>query len=85
MVHMIGIVEINSAMGYDDRQKVSLYQFEQQYNSERAGGSPVRQRKEGVRPVSCLDYNELRKLEEKNANLKIKKELYERKKDKDET
>ena len=36
------------------------------------------------RPISVIDYNEYRKLEDKRDRILLKKTLYERKKDNDE-
>lgn len=76
-------------MGYEDRQKMKMYQLEWQFNSEtdknQANVSPAKVWREKVRPVSVFDYNEYRKLEDKKDRIALKKELYERKKAADET
>lgn len=84
----VGLVEVNSAMDYDEKQKVKMYQLEWQFNSEsnkdRENASPAKVWKDKVRPVSVFDYNEYRKLEDKKDRIALKKELYERKKAADE-
>lgn len=75
-------------MGYEDKQKLDLYQLEWDFNSEnrqeRENFSPAKERRENVRPVSVFDYNEYRKLEDKKDRIVLKKELYERKQKADE-
>lgn len=81
------LVEVNSAMDYDEKQKIKMYQLEWQFNSEsnkdRENVSPAKVWRDKVRPVSVFDYNEYRKLEDKKDRIALKKELYERKKDAD--
>ena len=82
------LVEVNSAMDYDEKQKIKMYQLEWQFNSEsnkdRENVSPAKVWRDKVRPVSVFDYNEYRKLEDKKDRIALKKELYERKKDADQ-
>ena len=79
------LVEVNSAMGFEDKKRINLYQLEWEFNSEPNGAneqdSPAKERKDpSIRPVSVYDYNEYRKLEDKKDRIVLKKDLYNRKK-----
>ena len=79
-------VEVNSERGYEERQKVDMYQLE--YNSDgdhdEVAISPAKERKNQGRPVSVFDYNEYRKLEDKKDRIDLKRDLYRQKKSNDE-
>ena len=83
------LVDVHSAMGYDEIAKMNMYQIEQRYSSqqvEQMGRLRIydQLRSQHDRPVNVLDYNEYRKLEEKRDRILLKKTLYDRKKVNDE-
>ena len=68
--------------------KMRMYQEEQRYSSQQAAQIAAARRDLSImnerRPVSVIDYNEFRKLEDKRDRILLKKTLYERKKVNDE-
>ena len=86
---LFSLVDVHSAMGYDEIAKMNMYQIEQRYSSqqvEQMGRLRIydQLRSQHDRPVNVLDYNEYRKLEEKRDRILLKKTLYDRKKVNDE-
>ena len=82
------LVEVHSAFGHDDLLKIKMYQYEQRYGSQDGQDGAHRRNTsqiQDIRPVSVIDYQEYRKLEDKRDRIMLKKLLYERKKVTDET
>ena len=79
---------MHSAFGHDDLLKIKMYQYEQRYGSQDGQDNAHRRNTsqiQDIRPVSVIDYQEYRKLEDKRDRIMLKKLLYERKKVTDET
>ena len=66
-----------------------MYQEEMRYSSQQAAQIAAARKDlsmmNNTRPVSVIDYNEFRKLEDKRDKILLKKTLYERKKVNDES
>ena len=84
-------MEVHSAHGNEDICKMKLYQLEQRANNVNKGDTvkqDAHKRDESwhmnPRAVSVIDYQEYRKLEEKQNRILLKRELYDRKKVNDE-
>ena len=87
---VVFIVEVHSALGYEDIANMKMYQIEQRYSSqqvEQMSRLRIYDKLKATheRPVNVLDYNEYRKLEEKRDRILLKKTLYDQKKQNDES
>ena len=89
---MVCVVEIQSATMFYDLGKRPLYQNEGRYRSlddktdqqrEAAAKRPSLYPGIGPRPMSVIDYNAYRKLEEKKERIILKKKLYDHKRETD--
>jgi len=76
-------IEYNSAFGHEDMLKIRMYQDEIRYSSQTAAQIAAARREMSTikepRPISVIDYNEYRKLEDKKDRILLKKTLYEHK------
>ena len=83
------VVEVHSALAFDDMANMKMYQIEQRYSSQQVEQMNRlkiydKLKASHERPVNVLDYNEYRKLEEKRDRILLKKTLYDQKKHNDE-